>query len=132
MCGPSQIRSDATCAGRTTRGRRDMSYRLKGFLGAPYVGAPHYKLICPYLALFSKTFLYISLTMYVQAYNEGAPNKGPLTINMIQSTPNTSLTPYMKCISVYRNPDNNIPISPHAPKHTYTHTMLTYHPDIVY
>ena len=33
---------------------RTMQHDSCGLLGAPYLGAPHYKLVCPYLALFSK------------------------------------------------------------------------------
>ena len=45
--------------------------RSQESLGAPYLGAP-------YLALFSEMFILIRLNKHIQAYHEGARNRGPL------------------------------------------------------
>ena len=40
--------------------------------------------VCPDLALFSNTLIQIRPTKDIYAYNEGAPNRGPLKNHMIQ------------------------------------------------
>ena len=41
-----------------------------------------YRFIRPYVALVCNIFIYIRLNKDIQAYNEGAPNRGPLDIPM--------------------------------------------------
>ena len=55
-------------------------FNRRDFQMPPIQGPPHDKCICPYLALVGKMFLQIMLNNNISAYNEGAPNRGPLNI----------------------------------------------------
>ena len=57
-----------------------------GFLGAPYLGAPFIitsYVPTTYLALFNNVFIYTRLNKGMQAFDEGAPNRGTLKVPMI-------------------------------------------------